>query len=59
MEDESSNLDDPTIEITQRIAGDHVQMCRFKGFDDVEYRKVAAAFDRLARFGIEDINKPG
>ncbi|KAI9862819.1 MAG: hypothetical protein M1824_000949 [Vezdaea acicularis] len=58
VEDESSNLDDPTIEITQRIAGDHVQMCRFKGFDDVEYRKVAAAFDRLARFGIEDINKP-
>ena len=36
------------IEITQGIASNHMEMCRFKGEDDVEYKKVAAALVRIA-----------
>ncbi|MCJ1405012.1 hypothetical protein MMC11_008238 [Xylographa trunciseda] len=48
VEDSSSNLDDPTVEITQHIAGNHMQICQFKGFEDSQYEIVAAAFGRLA-----------
>ena len=41
--DTSSTLSDSTIEITQHIASNHMDMCRFKGLEDVEYKKVAAA----------------
>jgi len=47
VEDISSSFDDPTFETTQRIAGNHMQICRFKGLEDGEYKKVAAAFGRL------------
>ncbi|MCJ1437849.1 hypothetical protein MMC27_007236 [Xylographa pallens] len=47
VEDSSSNLDDPTIEVTQHIAGNHMQICRFKGLEDSQYEIVAAAFGRL------------
>lgn len=32
-----------SCEITQYIASNHMDMCRFKGLEDVEYKKVAAA----------------
>lgn len=44
------------IEITQTIASNHMEMCRFKGEDDVEYKKVAAALIRIAYAAI---SKPG
>lgn len=47
MEDVSSCLSDPTLEITQHIARNHMEMCRFSGLDDPEYRKVAAALDNI------------
>ncbi|KAL8344433.1 hypothetical protein RB601_004802 [Gaeumannomyces tritici] len=48
VEDTSSSLHSP-IEITQHIANDHMDMCRFSGLLDVEYRKVAAALQRLVQ----------
>ena len=33
--------------MTQHIANNHMEMCRFDGFDDVEYRKVIAALERV------------
>ncbi|MCJ1378949.1 hypothetical protein MMC17_002048 [Xylographa soralifera] len=48
VEDSSSNLDDPTVEVTQHIAGNHMQICRFKGLEDTQYEIIAAAFCRLA-----------
>ena len=47
--DASSYLNLPTIETTQHILRDHMEMCRFTGLDDVEYSKVAAAILRIAR----------
>ena len=47
VEDPSSMLNDAIIEITQHIASNHMDMCRFKGADDVEYLKVAAALTRV------------
>ncbi|KAH8766531.1 hypothetical protein BGZ57DRAFT_492627 [Hyaloscypha finlandica] len=47
VEDTASCLNDPTIEITQHIARNHMEMCRFSELDDVEYRKVAMAIDRV------------
>ncbi|KAH0538032.1 hypothetical protein FGG08_005344 [Glutinoglossum americanum] len=53
VEDTSSAFGDSTIEITQHIAGNHMDMCRFKGLDDGEYEKVTAAFRRISQV-IED-----
>ena len=47
MDDVSSCLGDPSLETTQHISSDHMDMCRFSGSDDVEYRKVAAALDHI------------
>ncbi|KAL8939899.1 MAG: hypothetical protein Q9211_002527 [Gyalolechia sp. 1 TL-2023] len=33
--------------MTQHIASNHMDMCRFSGLDDHEYRKVVAAFGRI------------
>ncbi|KAI1091145.1 hypothetical protein F5B19DRAFT_285669 [Rostrohypoxylon terebratum] len=46
VEDTSSCLGCPTIEVTQYIEANHMQMCRFTGFDK-EYEKVAAALRRM------------
>ena len=43
VEDTSSALSDPIIEIIQHIASNHINMCRFKSLEDVEYKKAAAA----------------
>jgi ankyrin repeat protein len=40
-------LNDPDIEVTQHIASNHMDMCRFNGPDDAEYVKVAGALNRV------------
>ncbi|KAL8364545.1 hypothetical protein RB595_003703 [Gaeumannomyces hyphopodioides] len=46
VDDASSCLNYP-IEVTQHIASDHMDMCRFSGPTDPEYRKVASALQRI------------
>ncbi|EAA30651.1 SesB protein [Neurospora crassa OR74A] len=43
----SSYLGPPVIETIQHIGDNHMDMCRFYGFDDPGYFKVAAAFQRI------------
>ncbi|KAI4282990.1 MAG: hypothetical protein L6R38_002516 [Xanthoria sp. 2 TBL-2021] len=43
FEDVSSCLGDTSLEITHHIASDHMDMCRFSGVQDHEYRKVIGA----------------
>jgi GTP1/Obg family GTP-binding protein len=40
-------LNDSEIEVTQHIARNHMDMCRFSGLDDMEYGKVVAALNRV------------
>jgi ankyrin repeat protein len=40
-------LNDLGIEITQHIASNHMDMCRFSGLDDVDYGKVVGALNRV------------
>jgi hypothetical protein len=47
VDDASSTFGDPTLEIVQHIANNHMDICRFKGFADGEYEKVGAAFSRI------------
>lgn len=47
VEDVSSCLGDLSLETTQHIARNHMEICRFSGLDDQEYCKVIAAFDRI------------
>ncbi|KAL8792151.1 MAG: hypothetical protein Q9195_005247 [Heterodermia aff. obscurata] len=47
VEDTSSYLGLPTIEITEHIGRNHMEMCRFSGPNDLEYRKIAAALRRM------------
>ena len=49
VEDISSCLGDSTLEITQHIANNHMEMCRFNGLRDSEYQKVAAALDKIQK----------
>jgi hypothetical protein len=48
VEDTSSCLNSPTIEIVEHIGRDHMEMCRFTGLDDIEYKKVEAALQIMA-----------
>jgi hypothetical protein len=59
VEDISSTLSDPTVEITQHISSDHMEMCRFKGHEDVEYKKVAAALIRMTNAAGMGLSNPG
>ncbi|SPN96623.1 uncharacterized protein DNG_00144 [Cephalotrichum gorgonifer] len=43
VEDTSSCLGDPTLETKQHISSNHMDMCRFSGLEDAQYKKVAAA----------------
>ena len=43
----SSCIGESSLEITQHIANNHMDMCRFSGLHDVEYRKVAAALEHI------------
>ncbi|KAI9773185.1 MAG: hypothetical protein M1840_008306 [Geoglossum simile] len=47
VEDTSSYLNLPAIEISEHIGRNHMDMCRFTGLHDVEYRKVASALRRI------------
>ncbi|KAI0888269.1 uncharacterized protein GGS22DRAFT_95525 [Annulohypoxylon maeteangense] len=55
VDDMSSYLNIPGVEITEHIGRDHREMCRFTGFDDIEYQKVA---DALCRMTAIVSNKP-
>jgi ankyrin repeat protein len=46
VDDVSSYLNLPT-ETTEHILKDHMEMCRFSGPDDQEYKKVVAALQRI------------
>ncbi|KAK1772152.1 hypothetical protein QBC33DRAFT_463161, partial [Phialemonium atrogriseum] len=48
VEDSSSSMDLPAIETTQHINRDHMEMCRFTGPDDTEFKKIASALVRMA-----------
>ncbi|PQE28847.1 Pfs NB-ARC and Ankyrin domain protein [Rutstroemia sp. NJR-2017a BBW] len=48
VEDTSSYLNLPTIEISEHIRRNHMEICRFTGLNDVEYKKVASALHRMA-----------
>ncbi|KAK0614990.1 hypothetical protein B0T17DRAFT_497883, partial [Bombardia bombarda] len=47
VEDTSSFLNCPSIERTQHIERNHMDMCRFAGFDDISYKSVIAAINRI------------
>ncbi|KAI9784937.1 MAG: hypothetical protein M1839_001132 [Geoglossum umbratile] len=47
VEDTSSYLNLPAIEISEHIGRNHMDMCRFTGLHDGEYRKVASALRRI------------
>lgn len=49
MDDESSRLNEPAIETPRHISNNHMDMVRFKGIDDNEYRKVASAINLVIR----------
>ncbi|RYO97078.1 hypothetical protein DL764_007373 [Monosporascus ibericus] len=49
VEDVSSYLNFPFSETTQHIGRNHMDMCRFTGLDDIEYKKVVAVLDRMMR----------
>ncbi|SPO03446.1 uncharacterized protein DNG_06129 [Cephalotrichum gorgonifer] len=47
VEDVSSYLNLPTIETTEHIGRNHMDMCRFSRPGDIEYKKVDAALRRM------------
>lgn len=49
VDDTSSYLNVPSLETTEHIGRNHMDMCRFTGSEDVEYRKVVAALDNIRR----------
>ena len=42
-------MNDPTIEFALHIASNHMDMCRFSGCNDAEYKKVVAAINRVIK----------
>jgi hypothetical protein len=46
-EDTSSYLNCSRAETTEHVGRNHMEMCRFTGPEDVEYRKVIAAILRI------------
>ena len=55
VEDTSSCLQLPGIETTQHISRNHMDMCRFTGANDLEYKKVAAALTRIAEAAVKRV----
>ncbi|KAI9665065.1 MAG: hypothetical protein M1821_006513 [Bathelium mastoideum] len=50
VEDVSSYLNLPDVEVCEHIGRDHTEMCRFSGHGDGEYKKVALALRRMTDF---------
>jgi len=48
VDDTSSYLNLPAVEITEHIGRNHMDICRFSGPEDVEYKKVVRAIERIA-----------
>ena len=48
VEDTSSSIGLCSVETTQYIRQNHMEMCRFTGLNDPEYKKVSAALTRMA-----------
>ena len=59
VDDTSSTLSDPIVEITHYIASNHMEMCRFKGLEDVEYKKVAAALAWISNVATMNLTQSG
>ncbi|KAK3329184.1 hypothetical protein B0H66DRAFT_15304 [Apodospora peruviana] len=57
VEDGSSDLGLES-ETTEHIGRNHMDMCRFTGPEDFEYRKVAAVLDRIRRVILADTVRP-
>ncbi|KAI6086309.1 hypothetical protein F4821DRAFT_128914 [Hypoxylon rubiginosum] len=49
VDDNSSYLSCPSIELTEHIAKNHMDMCRFASDTDIEYQKVVAALLRISK----------
>ncbi|KAK1827847.1 hypothetical protein QBC39DRAFT_360663 [Podospora conica] len=47
VDDTSSCLNLPSVEVTEHIGRNHMEMCRFSGPDDNEYKKVVAVLTRI------------
>ncbi|KAK8024357.1 hypothetical protein PG993_012423 [Apiospora rasikravindrae] len=58
VEDTSSYLNAPDLEVTEHICQNHMEMCRFVGSHDPEYRKVAAAISRIMKNGFKATTEP-
>ncbi|OIW32488.1 hypothetical protein CONLIGDRAFT_271607 [Coniochaeta ligniaria NRRL 30616] len=48
VDDTSSYLNLSFLETTQHIGRNHMDMCRFTGVEDVEYKKISSALQRMA-----------
>ncbi|KAF2231160.1 hypothetical protein EV356DRAFT_519023 [Viridothelium virens] len=48
VEDTSSYLNLPKIEVPEHIGRNHMEMCRFTGANDIEYGKVVSALHRIS-----------
>ncbi|KAI1128713.1 hypothetical protein F5Y10DRAFT_291744 [Nemania abortiva] len=59
VKDTFSHLNCPAIEVRQYVKANHMDMCRFTGLEDPEYRKVATAFNRIVHSIIEKVVKDG
>lgn len=58
VDDTSSYLNVSAVETTEHIGRNHMEMCRFLGVDDAEYKKVAAALCRITATVTVSKHKP-
>ncbi|KAK3898217.1 hypothetical protein C8A05DRAFT_47392 [Staphylotrichum tortipilum] len=58
VDDTSSYLNISAVETTEHIGRNHMEMCRFPGVDDAEYKKVAAALCRITATVTVSKHKP-
>ncbi|PGH13977.1 hypothetical protein AJ80_06117 [Polytolypa hystricis UAMH7299] len=47
VDDMSSCIGDPRVEVVQHLARNHMNMCRFSGQNDLQYQKVVATLHRI------------
>ncbi|OCK73384.1 hypothetical protein K432DRAFT_340366, partial [Lepidopterella palustris CBS 459.81] len=59
VEDTSSYLNLPAIEVSEHIGRNHMDMCRFTGPNDVEYRKIASALRRITSSVFSQLKRGG